>query len=838
MTLKNVFLLVCVAAAYFALAKGGLTLASLHPSASPVWPPSGLALAAFILVGSRIWPAVFVGAFLANLLTFGSFVTCAAIALGNTLEAWVTASLLERWAGGMAAFEKPSGVAQFAVLAAAPGSLISATIGVSSLSLAGLATEGRVLEMWMTWWLGDMVGQLLVAPVIILWARPPVFLIHESPILQAILYACTALVGLVAFSPIIEETAAKAALAFLAVGPLLWAALLHEQRDTATSALILSAFAVWGTMAGGGPFARPSLNNSFLLILTFVVSVAIPSLVLSADVASRRRVEAALRRANRDAEEGMRKKAERALRESEEKYRLLVQSIYDYAIFMMDAEGRVISWNAGAQRIKHYKPHEIIGRHYEVFYPEEDRQAGVPTERLRAAAERGTFETEGWRVRKDGERFWADAVLHAIRDEDGKLIGFATVTADRTEKRNAEQELESARRQLAQAQKMEAVGQLTGGIAHDFNNLLTVILGNLDTVARRITKPGLLKEVEQFALGLRRPVDAALHGAGRAAQLTHRLLAFSRRQPLAPKKVDCNRLIGNMSDLLNRTLGEQIMIETVLAAGLWSTLVDENQLESAILNLAVNARDAMPKGGKLTIETGNSSFDEAYAARSADVSAGQYVMVSISDTGMGIAPDILDKVLEPFFTTKGVGVGSGLGLAMVHGFVKQSGGHLHIYSEQGHGAAVKIYLPRLQQDDERRDAPVAGPAIDEIPETSGATVLLVEDNEGVRDYAVSALEELGYTVLPAPDAPSALRILKSRDDVDVLFTDVVLPDGMNGKELATKVAKLRPRMPILFTTGYTQNAIVHHGRFDSDVQLLTKPYTRDELARRIGALLR
>jgi signal transduction histidine kinase len=391
---------------------------------------------------------------------------------------------------------------------------------------------------------------------------------------------------------------------------------------------------------------------------------------------------------------------------------------------------------------------------------------------------------------------------------------------------------------LRQAQKIEAVGQLTGGIAHDFNNLLTIIIGNLDTLKRRLADTTGQADVVSFAGVLAKPVDLALQGARNAAQLTHRLLAFSRRQALEPVRLDLNRLIADMSDLLRRTLGETINIETVLAAGLWPTFVDTNQVENALINLCVNARDAMAEGGRLTIETANTFLDEAYARQFGDVTPGQYALLSITDTGTGIPPELLERAFEPFFTTKPAGQGSGLGLAMVHGFVKQSGGHVRIYSEVGHGTTVKLYLPRMLEDEGAASVPAPRPAAPAATPRAAQseTILLVEDNEGVRDFARGALQELGYTVLEAAEGEAALRILKYEPSVSLLFTDVVLP-GMSGRELANRAAALRPDLPVLFTTGYTRNAIIHHGRLDPGVQLLSKPFAQHDLARKVREML-
>jgi signal transduction histidine kinase/DNA-binding response OmpR family regulator len=382
----------------------------------------------------------------------------------------------------------------------------------------------------------------------------------------------------------------------------------------------------------------------------------------------------------------------------------------------------------------------------------------------------------------------------------------------------------SAEDALRQAQKMEAVGQLTGGVAHDFNNLLTVILGGLDTIKR--SKPG-----DQARLV--RAVDMAYQGAQRAAHLTGRLLAFSRRQPLEPKPLDLNALVRDMTELLHRTLGEQTELEGVLAPRLWTVEVDQNQLESAIINLAVNARDAMPDGGNLTIETANTALDEGYAAVDAEVVPGQYVMVAVSDTGVGMPKDVIARAFEPFYTTKETGRGTGLGLSMVYGFVKQSGGHVTIYSEEGQGTTVKLYFPRYMGS----AASQPGARQPVIPKSSdGEVILVVEDNDDVRAYSTMILSELGYVILEAPDADAALALLSAGQRVDLLFTDVVLP-GKSGRVLADAAAALRPGLKVLFTTGYSRNAIVHHGRLDAGVQLISKPFTFEQLATRVRDLL-
>ena len=366
-------------------------------------------------------------------------------------------------------------------------------------------------------------------------------------------------------------------------------------------------------------------------------------------------------------ESAERQRAMAQLAETEETFRRLVDGVKDYAIFMLNTEGYVTSWNSGAVRVEGYTTEEAIGSHFSRFYPPEDRQAGVPEQALREATTTGKHEAEAWRVRKDGSRFWASVMIDPLHDEAGHLIGFAEITRDITEKRQAEDALEQAQAALAQAQKLEAIGQLTGGVAHDFNNLLAAILGSLELLEREL---GPLTARGHRLLGVVR------QAADRGATLTTRLLAFSRKQTLTPQPIDLNKLVAGMSELLRRTLGEQIVIETVLAGGLWQVLIDQNQMESSILNLAVNARDAMPEGGKLTIETGNTYLDTDYADAHSEVQAGQYVLVAVSDNGIGMSPQVMSRAFEPFFTTREQGKGTGLGLSQVFGFAKQSGGHI------------------------------------------------------------------------------------------------------------------------------------------------------------------
>jgi signal transduction histidine kinase len=396
------------------------------------------------------------------------------------------------------------------------------------------------------------------------------------------------------------------------------------------------------------------------------------------------------------------------------------------------------------------------------------------------------------------------------------------------EAREAMRQRDVAEEALRQSQKMEAVGQLTGGVAHDFNNLLTVVIGNLEVAQRQLEN---WTEASQDRI--RRTLAQAMRGAQRGATLTQRLLAFSRRQPLSPKPLDLNKLVGGLQDFLRRSLGETIDLETVGTAGLWKVEADPVQLEAALINLAVNARDAMPNGGELTIETANVQLDADYCRRHADVTPGPYVQIAVTDTGTGMSRQVLERVFEPFFTTKEVGQGTGLGLSQVFGLVKQSGGHITIYSEPGEGTTVKIYLPRLSVE-AREEVPAESEVLGAVP---GERVLVVEDDEEVRVYVADLLRGLHYQVLEAADAPSALAQLdKGKGRIDLLLTDVVLP-GMNGRRLADEVVARANGIKVLFMTGYSRNAIVHHGRLDSRVEMIQKPFTEAALAARIRELL-
>lgn len=645
--------LVLVGILYFALAKASLVFASVHPSSSPIWPPTGLAVGLVLVRGYRILPAIFVAAFIANLTTAGSPATSVVIALGNSLEAYIAALLLNRWAAGAEAFESPLGIAKFVAIVTVLSTPISATIGVTALSLAGYAPWNDFVTIWATWWLGDLAGAVLVAPAVVLWAqrlpkKEPLEKIEEAII---VLVAIT--IGAIAFSPLLNHQSSRNALAFLAVLPLLWAALRQGQRETATVALILSGFATWGVAARVGPFAQATLNDSFILLIAFIVSATLPSLALSAAVISRKRE--------------------------------------------------------------------------------------------------------------------AQAVLEQTREE------------------------------LFQAQKLEAIGQLTGGIAHDFNNLLMVISAGL----RMMDRPEHSEQRSEILSSMTQAVE-------RGASLTRKLLSFARRETLHPENINVAARIDAMRGLLERSLREDIKVEIISQADLWPITVDPAQLELVILNLAVNARDAMPGGGLLKLLAKNVSTPE-----------GEFVSIIVSDTGTGMAPEVRERAFEPFFTTKRGGRGTGLGLSQVYGFANQSGGSAHIDSALTRGTTVTLLLPRAHG----MPRPQATSSDSSEEGDGSGVVLVVEDDDNVATVVCDMIRQLGYETRRVSSANEALRMLESGSHFDLLFSDIVMPGGMNGIELAKAVRLQQPNLPIVLTSGYPGTAQIN----DSFFPLLHKPYHPAEL---------
>lgn len=546
-------------------------------------------------------------------------------------------------------------------------------------------------------------------------------------------------------------------------------------------------------------------DGSYIWALSSVVPIYRPDgspegvLGVMMDITERKRVEDELRT------------KQAALETALDVNNSIIESALD-VVCVMDEHNRFVSVSKRALDVWGYEPDELLGRRFREF---------LPADRIDAAASITSDIKAGLPVQK-----WAEIVFR--RKDDTYIPMLVSVSWNARHNlmfafmRDLSEQKEMEAR-LRQSQRLEAIGQLTGGVAHDFNNLLTVILGNAETLVDRLSddqRSRLLAEMTRTA-------------AERGADLTNRLLAFARRQPLEPQTCNINTLVARMDGLIRRMLDEDIEIEAVRGAGLWSAMVDPSQLEAAILNLSVNARDAMPNGGRLTIETANAHIDESYAEQHVEVKAGQYVLLSVSDNGQGMPLDVATRAFEPFFTTKAVGKGSGLGLSMVYGFVKQSGGHVKIYSEVGQGTNIKIYLPRSEAA--AVETPASRRSADD--QRGNELILLVEDNDLVRSYVDEQLKSLGYRVIAVDNGPAALEVLQSGEPIDLLFTDVVMPGGLNGRQLAEEAHKLIPDLKVLFTSGYTENAIVHHGRLDRGVHLLSKPYRRQELAAKVRLVL-
>ncbi|WP_460156865.1 hybrid sensor histidine kinase/response regulator [Pseudomonas sp. S2_H10] len=510
-----------------------------------------------------------------------------------------------------------------------------------------------------------------------------------------------------------------------------------------------------------------------------------------------------------------RKMAEEVLKQSEQQFRLLVQSVTDYAIYMLTPDGRVSNWNPGAQRIKGYLPEEVIGQHFSMFYTPEDREAQEPQRTLDIAVREGRFENKGWRMRKDGTRFLAHVVVDPIWGDTGTLLGFAKITRDITEATQAQQALEQTREALFQAQKMQAIGQLSGGIAHDFNNLLTVILGNLEIVRKRVTDNPKVTRL----------IDNATQGALRGVSLTQRMLAFARRQELKSEPVQIPALVEGISGLLRSSLGPSVKIETQFPADLEPVMADLNQLELAVLNLATNARDAMPNGGTIIFSARNHEVSDSV---SSSLVPGHYVCLSIADTGEGMDETTLGSAMDPFFTTKGVGKGTGLGLSMVHGFIEQLGGRFILKSQKDQGTTAELWLPVATNDAVVQ--PVAGEVDVTVPRLC---VLVVDDDSLVLTSTSLLLEDLGHRVISAPSGATALDLFEREPEIDLVITDMAMPQ-MSGAQLANAIRIIRPNVPIILATGYAERL----EGFAAHLPRLSKPYTQLNLVEIIALAMK
>jgi PAS domain S-box-containing protein len=797
--------LIAIAAAYFGLAVSGLLIPWINPTATPLWPPTGLALALVLLRGYRIWPAILVGAFFSTAVGGGGLSEAACIALGTPIAALAGAWLIERWSHGRDTLATPPGVAKFALIALAPTAMISATMATAGLVLANDVGLARPIATWTARWLADGSGTLLIAPVILLWATKPSRPWSRWSLVETTgVVIVTAAIGIAAFSPQVGSAlmdndldkllAYRSLLGFLVALPLLWASLRGNPRDAAAAALVFCAIAAWG-------FATSfDFNGSPVLLLALVLATAVPPLILAAAIAGHQQVTAGLKAAH---DQLSRQVAETklAFERSKRHFQMLIEGVVDHAVFLLDRSGRVASWNSTAQQIIGYTADEIIGKHFGVLYRPDERRSGEPNRVLELAVKNGKHAVEGWRIKKDGTLFFVTGTIRAIHDDDGNLIGLANVLRDATERRDAQEKLVEAREQLAMAQKMEAIGKLTGGIAHDFNNLLMIIGGNAQTFERLLDPK------------LPRAIEAIQTAAKRGESLTRQLLTFSRRQHLSPTVVDLDASIRNIRPMIESSLRGNIVYDEAIDPAVRPVKVDLAELELAIVNIAVNARDAMPNGGTFTVTVGNVPAQPEAGGEPQD---GDFVAIQFSDTGVGIPPNLLSKIFDPFFTTKEVGKGTGLGLSQVYGFVHQAGGTINAESKVGQGTTITVYLPACSEKD------IAGREIaaKDAARSQRPTVLIVDDSAEVAEVTSSLFERLGYNTDYRDSADAALKCLAEGGKIDLVFSDIVMPGTIDGVGLAREIRSRYPNLPVVLTTGYSDAAQAA----PADLKILRKPF--------------
>ena len=784
-----------LAAAYFVVARIGLRYATIGPSISPVWPPTGLAVAALVILGPGYWPAILLGAFLANATTSIPILAAAGIACGNATEATVAAYLFRSQAGQHPALDDLLSVRTLVGVAAPVGALASATIGVTSLWLAGLVSGSGVWSALSLWWAGDYLGALVVAPVFLTWAGPAGAPIGRRTALELHLLVGGAVLATMAMfgSLLPASLLAPAQYPYLLFPFVIGAALRFGPRGASLLTMTVATLAIGYTVWGGGPFVMQTVPSTDAALLLYIGILAITGLSLGPATTRHER-------------------AERALREANEHLAAVIQSS-PLAIYTLDPRSTVLTWNRAAEALYGWQAAELIGRPLPTIGHDVEDHGRLRDRVLRGESLRGVEVT---RRRKDGTSVNISLSVAPLHDAAGRVTGMLSLAADVTEMRQLEV-------QYRQAQKMEAVGRLAGGIAHDFNNLLTAIIG---TTALVLEDLGLESRA-------RLDIQEIEKAAKRAAGLTRQLLIFSRQQVLEPRALDLNALVGNLEKMLHRLIGEDIELRTKQATALGAVRADPGQLEQAIVNLVVNARDAMPQGGRLTIETADVELDRGYVAGHVPTQPGPYVLLAISDTGVGMDGATKARLFEPFFTTKEPGRGTGLGLATVYGIVKQSGGYIWTYSELGHGTTFKIYLPRVAETPEAPESTTSPPT----PVRGSETLLVVEDQEEVRKLTKRVLEARGYTVLAARNGAEALEIVAQHPSkIHLMITDVVMP-GMNGRELAQHARARRSYLKVLYVSGYTGEAVLQHRLLEPGVAFLQKPFTPDVLARKTREVL-
>ncbi len=806
--------LLIVAAIYIGFAESARLLPAIGPAATPLWPPTGFALALVLLRGYRIWPAILVGS-VSHLMASQSVLEFGSVGIGTLLAAVAGTWLINRWSNGHQTFGAPSTVAKFAIISFAPTTMISSTVVFAGFILANKLSLSDSFVTWLTWWLADAAGTLVIAPVIVLWAAMPLRRSSKWHLLESVAVSIlVSTIGIVAYSPLIGSDLIsddlnvllpyRSLLGFLVLLPLMWAGFRGSRCNAATSALLFFGMAVWGFSVGNDPFPKTDLNGALLSLLVLSISVSVAPLALAAAIATRQNTEANLL----SVQEQLNSQIDRknvALDSIRRHFQTLIEGVVDYAIFALDKEGHVTSWNSSAQKIMGYVPEEIIGKHFGIFYRPDERRAGSPNRALELAIQRGKHEVEGWRIRKNGTPFFITGSVFSSCDNAGNLIGFINILRDATERRDAEEKLVQAREQLAMSQKMEAIGKLTGGIAHDFNNLLMIIGGSAQIFAR-LLDPKLPKAIE-----------AIQTAAKRGESLTRQLLTFSRHQHLSPTVVDLNASIKNMRTMIESSLRGNIVYNENIGDGVWPVKVDLAELELAIVNIAVNARDAMPNGGTFTLSVNAVTADQEIG----DNRLGEaFFAIAFSDTGTGIPPNLLSKMFDPFFTTKEVGKGTGLGLSQVYGFAHQAGGTVTADSKVGQGTTITVYLPYCADEQITCNS-----AKTKARYSQRQTVLVVDDSAEVAEVTSSLFEHLGYETIYRDSAEAALKLLEAGTKIDLVFSDIVMPGTIDGVGLAREIRSRYPNLPVALTTGYSDAAKAAA----PNLRILRKPFDTEAL---------
>jgi PAS domain S-box-containing protein len=809
-----------IVASYFGLIESAFFVPAINPTTSSLWPPTGFALALVLLGGYRIWPAILAGVVFPYLIAGRSLLECGSLGIGTLLAAFAGTWLIIRFSNGRRTFDSPSGVAKFALISFAPAAMINSAIVVAGSILASQLSYAEALMTWLIWWLADAAGTLVVAPPVVLWAMKPLgssSTWHLSKLV--VLCIVVGLLGVIAYSPLVGSNLVsnhlnvvlphRSLLGFLVLLPLMWAGLRGDRLSAATAALIFVGMAVWGFSSGTDPFSKADLNGALLSLFVLSIGVSVPPLALAAAIAARQKREAHLL----SVQDQLNRQIERknAVLESVKRhFQFLIDGVVDYAIFALDKEGHITSWNSTAQKIMGYTREEIVGKHFGIFYRPDERRAGAPIRVLEFAIQTGKHEVEGWRIRKNGTLLFVTGSVSSYRDDSGNLTGFMTILRDATERRDAEEKLVEAREQLAMSQKMEAIGKLTGGIAHDFNNLLMIIGGSAQ-IFTRLLDPKLPKAIE-----------AIQTAAKRGETLTRQLLTFSRHQHLSPTVVDLNASIRNMRTMIESSLRGNIVYNENLGDGVWPVRVDLAELELAIVNIAVNARDAMLNGGTFTLSVSDVTIDQAIGDNRL---RGVFFAVALSDTGTGIPPNHLSKMFDPFFTTKEVGKGTGLGLSQVYGFAHQAGGTVTADSKVGEGTTITIYLPFCA------DEQIVGSANKaKARDIRRQTVLVVDDNVDVAEVTCSLFEHLGYQTIHRDSAEAALKLIEADAKIDLVFSDIVMPGTIDGVGLAREIGSRFPNLPVALTTGYSDAAIAA----PPNLKILRKPFDAEALKDFIG----